>query len=447
MILVQMDLNDFGAIVQAISSGSKKSKEDVIELVEEKKKKFSGLLNDSGAAFLVAKELGIELQLEKEMSEKTSIERLEDGMNNVDLEVEVLQVFPKKGFEKAGRKGTMQKLLVADGTGEITLTLWREDVKKLEQQKIEKRCRLLLKGCFVSAYKEKKQLGLGYNGVFEVLERRKAQAIKFSQLKEGMNNVDCYAGIARIFPEKVFVKGNQKGSLLNFELFDGIETIRATAWNDSVEEAKTLSQGELVKIENAYTKKGLKGLELHLGYSARILRNPEGIEILVPEQAQAGRISLDELKAEEFGKEARATIVELYRTKLFFEACPKCGAKAAEKEGKLLCSKCGQIEKAEKRLVARIALDDSTACVNAVCFGLQAEQVLGITRKSFEEKTEKMQEEELFEQLRRKALGREMLFLGNTKKNSFSGEIEISVRNIREIDAKKETEMVLGESA
>ena len=159
-----LDLENAEEIIAKIASESGRADSEIRELVEKKKAKFSGLLTDAGAAFMVAKELDVNIGVESALAKKNKIANLREGMSNIDLLVRVLQVFPQKEFEKAGKKGTLCNLVVGDETGEVRLTLWHGDVKKLAEKNVKRGDVLLLKNCFVSSFNQKKQVGLGYGG-------------------------------------------------------------------------------------------------------------------------------------------------------------------------------------------------------------------------------------------------------------------------------------------
>ena len=91
-------------ITGKISRETGKSDDEIRELIEAKKAKFSGLLTDSGAAFMVAKELGIEVEVRKkeEQKKETKIANLKDGNKNIELAVRVLHVHAPREYEKNG---------------------------------------------------------------------------------------------------------------------------------------------------------------------------------------------------------------------------------------------------------------------------------------------------------------------------------------------------------
>lgn len=256
----------FGKIMEKTSKDS----EYVNELINEKKKKFAGLLTDEGAALMVAKELGVDLQMQAKISE------LEDGMKNANLLAKIIHVFAAKKFEKNGKKGTLLNIIIGDETGEIRLTLWNEQAELFEKQKIERNDSIGIKNGFVSTFNQKKQLSLGYSGTF-ALEKKEPQnkAQRLSEIKPGQNNVDVYGVLKRVFDEKTFNSNGKEGKLVAFEVADDNLTLRGVAWNEAGEEIKKAKQGEKIKIEGAYTKEGLNGTEINLGFSARVIVEPE----------------------------------------------------------------------------------------------------------------------------------------------------------------------------
>ena len=78
------------------------------------------------------------------------------------------------------------------------------------------------------------------------------------------------------------MRGERKGKLCSFQIADESAIIRATAWNEKADEIEKFNEGDAIEIENAYTKEGRFGVELHLGYSADIKKllkrtKPNGI--------------------------------------------------------------------------------------------------------------------------------------------------------------------------
>ena len=438
-------LDDAKKVVETVSQKSGKSEAEIEQLIEKKKEKFSGLLTDTGAAFMVAKDLGVELELEKTISDKVKVSQLEDGMNNVDLVAEVKQVFPPKQFEKGGKKGSLVNLVVADDTGETRLTLWNKDVKRVQELGIEKGDKVHLRNCYVSAFKEKPQLNLGYNGRIHLEEKGKPSLTKLSDLKPDMNDVDVVGRIARVYEKRTFETADRKGEVLNFELADASGRVRATAWNDLVKEVEKLASGDLVKIEGAYTKEGLKGIEVQLGWRARLLKNPK-IDFDVPKVEElAGaspqeKVKISDLKDGDNFKQLNGIIVSLPRLPTVFKNCPTCRRKVQDLDGQFVCDSCGEV-KPNEGLALSFELDDGFGVIRCISFGTTAERVLGQDIEKLKALLDSKGDEEALDVLRGKLVGRQIVVGGQAKKNALSEELEFTVRELISINPLPEKQV------
>jgi len=432
-----LDLENAEEVIAKIASESGRAEDEIRGLVEKKKAKFSGLLTDSGAAIMVAKELNVNIGVESALAKKNKVSGLKDGMANIDLVVRVLQVFPPKEFEKAGKKGVLCNLVVGDETGEVRLTLWHGYVKKLVEKNVKKGDVLLLKNCFVSSYNQKRQVSLGYGGEFFLekddgsLPQPEPNDKKIDELEEGMNDVSVIGRIGRIFPVKEFERDGGTGKVANFEFFDSGGKIRATAWNDSVAQIEGM-EGKVVRLEGAYTKKGLRGVELHLGWRARVVESDDK-KSGIPKEAEAESVStakkISELHEGDKFVEVNGRVVEVLDGRLFFNACPKCGSKATLLDEKFVCDKCGEVE-AKKNPVLGVMLDDTSAQMPATFFGEQALQLLGMEQDDFEALIEAETVEKNLKDFAEKLDGKEVVVRGYVRKNNYSGETEIVAKEI-----------------
>jgi len=263
-------------IKETIALKSGKSTTEVHQLIEQKKEKFSGLLTDSGATYMIAKELGVEL--ESKVNEATKISSLKEGMNNIDVIARMKQAYAPKTFDKNGRKGKLQSIILLDETGEIRATIWNNDVDKFGELGISKGQCLKLANCSVSSYNNVLQLNLNYNSSVtkeqnSSIPEIESKVTSIDDLDSGMNDVTVKVLVKKTFPAKEFENERGKGKVMNFIIGEGVNEIRATAWNDLCDEVEKFSDGDKVIIEGAYTKEGMNGIELHLGWSARIIRD------------------------------------------------------------------------------------------------------------------------------------------------------------------------------
>ena len=94
----------------------------------------------------------------------SKIAELKAGDGNVDIEATVVSVAEPRTFEKFGREGRVAKAVIKDDSGEITLTLWNDQVDQIKAGKKIK----LTKG-YVGEFKGERQLSTGKFGALEVL--------------------------------------------------------------------------------------------------------------------------------------------------------------------------------------------------------------------------------------------------------------------------------------
>ncbi|MFW9802895.1 MAG: OB-fold nucleic acid binding domain-containing protein, partial [Candidatus Thorarchaeota archaeon] len=58
-------------------------------------------------------------------------------MRDVDVEGKVVQIFPVNTFDRGGKEGRVQNIIIADETAQIRLTFWNEDVDKIADLKVD----------------------------------------------------------------------------------------------------------------------------------------------------------------------------------------------------------------------------------------------------------------------------------------------------------------------
>jgi len=434
-------------MLDSLAEKTGKNKEELMELLEKRKEKYKGLLTDQGALLFLAKEFNVEIDLTK-ASETLKVSDLRAGLKNVDLIVSVKKIFSEKKFEKNQKKGRIINLIVADDTAEIRLSLWHKDTELIEKLHIERGNKLKLSNCIVTEYNGKIQLSLGYNGKIEVIGQEKKETKKINELREEMQDIDVIGVITRKFQEKEFNFKGEERKLLNFELEDETGKIRCTAWNNLAEKINEISTGTKIKIEGAYTKKGLNNLELHLGWNARIIENywaemPE----LKKFERELKRISLKELSAMEAQQniEVKAMIVTLNRNELHYKACKECGKKLKEINEALVCENCGEKKDFNIKPFVSLIIDDGSQLMKAVLFG-EAVQKIGVKTEELKEKIENQKINDYLNEMEEKIVGKIYLFQGRTKRNNYTNEIELICNNIKEINNEREVEKMLEKS-
>ncbi|MBT4192208.1 MAG: hypothetical protein HOE11_02780 [Candidatus Diapherotrites archaeon] len=409
---------EIGELIKEISEKSGKSEEEITTLIKAKIEKFKGLLTEQGAAFMVQKELG----LKQDVSVESKVGELTDGMKNIELKGIVKSVFPVKEFDRNGKAGKLQSFILEDDTASVRATLWNDQI---DQQELTTGSEIQINNCIVTSYNDKKQVSLGFNGTIDILNKKEITFEKINNLKGGMNGINVVGRLLRKFPCKEFDSNDRKGKLCNFQFGDESALLRATAWNEKADEVQGLREGDVIEIKNGYTKDGMFGVELHLGYNAELTPSTNempGVTEILKEQVKEKKING---LVENENVLIKATVKELLPGNFYFNACEKCGKKV---DGNI-CDSCGEV-KGEKRAVISALVEDDTGEIKTNLFSASALKLLDWTQEDLETKTSETSNEKLLEEINETIKGKDVSLFGYNKMNSYSNENEFSVKEV-----------------
>lgn len=118
----------FNELVKKISSESGMDEQDIMNRIEEKRGELSGLISEEGAAYIVAKELGVAIIKQ----ERLDIAHIIPGMQNVDVIGKITRLSPVREFSTEKAKGRVANVTIADGTGSVRISLWNDEISCLE---------------------------------------------------------------------------------------------------------------------------------------------------------------------------------------------------------------------------------------------------------------------------------------------------------------------------
>lgn len=195
-------------IVKKIVENTDLDVSKVKNMIKEKETEFSGLISPEGAAHIVAKELGLNL-LER-TSKELKIENILSGMNTVNLVGKVMRIFEPREWEKDGKKGKVVNLILADETGQIRMSLWNEQVKTVEEGKLEAGHVVEI----INGYTKENSMGgcelrLGKNGMIKLSDAEikvktgTAQDMKIKDLNPG-SSVKVRGAMVQFFESNPF---------------------------------------------------------------------------------------------------------------------------------------------------------------------------------------------------------------------------------------------------
>lgn len=194
-------------IIAKIAKATAETEEDIYRMIEDKQVEMSGLISEEGAAYLVAKELGVELRREVE---KLNIESVAAGMQNADVTGKITRIFPVREFKTEKAEGRVANIIIADKTGSIRVSLWNEEIEKLNSLSVGDVIRV--RG-FVRDNNGQPEMRMGRKGNIiklhdaegfdTIVYERKAERSSVSELREGFYR-SIRAPILQIFDTNLF---------------------------------------------------------------------------------------------------------------------------------------------------------------------------------------------------------------------------------------------------
>ncbi len=124
---------DFQTILQKIKEKTSWDEEQVNKKITEKQRELSNLVSKEGAAYIIAKELGLDLF--PKTKRRLEIKNVVPKIKNLNLSARIIRIFEPREFEKEGKKGKVANIILGDSTGSLRLSLWDNQTEMLEKLK------------------------------------------------------------------------------------------------------------------------------------------------------------------------------------------------------------------------------------------------------------------------------------------------------------------------
>jgi len=126
---------DADIIIKKIIENTGKCFEEVNRTILNKQQELSNLVSKDGAAYIVAKEMGLDL-FEK-TQRRLEIKNVVSGIKNLNLNARIFRIFPPKEFEYKGKKCKVANVILSDESGTIRMSLWDTQLDLLEKNKLK----------------------------------------------------------------------------------------------------------------------------------------------------------------------------------------------------------------------------------------------------------------------------------------------------------------------
>ena len=251
------------------------SPEQILALIEEKKKEGHGLLSDEGAARLVAEELLIQTRGGSDLG-RMQVKDLVSGLNDVNISGLVLMTWPPQQFQRRdGTPGRVMRVLIADKSDRVRCAIWDKHVDVLSRAGN-------LQGKVLRIGHAYTRQGLSGDTEIHAGERSsiqidppdmpKADLPEFGdlftplgKLTAGANQVNAI-GVVQSEPRYyTFAKEERTGSVLRTIVADESGSIPVVAWNERAEELRAVKNGDIVQMMNGRVRLDKNSrLELHV---------------------------------------------------------------------------------------------------------------------------------------------------------------------------------------
>lgn len=123
-------------IVDRIKNEIKLSEEEVEKKISDKITELEGLISETGAAHIIANELGVKL-VEK-VSDKAilKIANMVSGLRSISVLGRVIVTYPVTTFPRKKGQGKVGSMLIDDGTGKLRIVMWDEKTDILTKGKV-----------------------------------------------------------------------------------------------------------------------------------------------------------------------------------------------------------------------------------------------------------------------------------------------------------------------
>ena len=160
-------------VKQILSSCSDIKREEIIEMIENKKTGACDFLTDETAARIVASELGVK-SLQKPFQLKIRIQDLVSGLNDVTISGQVISVYPSKTFTRRDwTEGKLARILVSDNSGTLRVVLWDNKTEIVDRGKIQRDQKIRISHGYVrEGLDGKPELHLGDKGNIKILAEK-----------------------------------------------------------------------------------------------------------------------------------------------------------------------------------------------------------------------------------------------------------------------------------
>jgi len=245
------------------------------------------------------------------------------------------------------------------------------------------------------------------------------ERLKIDELMSGMRKANFVGKVINLFPVRTFNRNGQENKVANFIVADDTSNIKVVLWDTNhieLIEKGEIDKGTIVEVING----GVRDNEVHLGSFSELKLSNEILENVITERVVKEKSIADFNVGD--SSSVRAFVVGAFDPR-FFNVCLECKKKVTLDGDAYICAEHGKVS-SEKRALINVVIDDGTENIRAVLFHENLAP-LGLTE---------FDNPEMLIQQKQNMFGKELIFEGNVKMNSYFNNPELIVNSVKEVD-------------
>ncbi len=255
------------------------------------------------------------------------------------------------------------------------------------------------------------------------------EKIKIKHVLAGMRNLEITGKVIyKNDPIDFVKKDNSKGRVGSIVIGDETGSIRIVFWNDLVDTLAKIKVGDIVKVNNAFSRENNGRVEIHLGNNSKIEINPPGEKIetiATPAKKDDNNKKIIDLTENDNYVTIFGHIVNVFDI-VFYEVCPKCGKRIKEDNGKFVCPVHGEVTP-DYSYVLNVIVDDGSDNIRVVLFRNLVDTLLGLDKSNVLNFRDKLSE---FDKIKIDLLGKPVKVTGRVVKNAMFDRLELVASSV-----------------
>ncbi len=387
----------------------------------------------------------------------SEIASLTPGLYNITIKGVIIRKYePVEFTRKDGTPGRVFSAIIGDSTGSARISFWNNLVDVFD--KLDEGTEIEVTNIYTKSSDRGVELHTSSKSDVNIIGKntdfiQKSVVVEnLSEIHPRQFDITVEGKVIQVSDVREFSRSDGSlGKVRNITIADEFASRRVVFWDEQVEKINDISEGDIIRIEHAYTKDGTEDfIDIHVGRKAIILINPEEsrlseIDVIteIPKFGNYRSYMIDELEEGMF-VEVSGIIVQVSERKPVYEACPNCMRKVTWMGNKPVCKVCGELDKAVPKLIFSVQIDDGSGSMRITLVDDAAESLLGMTPEEALDLVNKTGRDEapITENLGN-ILGQVITVRGKVTRSEFNDRLEIISRSIEFTDPIKRTKFVL----